>query len=172
MSANMAGTDLDRINQNAGIKPVKVEAELIAVLERALTFTRAALTAFLRRPGLAIDRALFLEYIVLMEAVVQAELDMLRDIIVQTVPVDQIFLFGSYAYGTPHKDSDLDLYVVLKDDVEMRDIDAGLKIRQAIGDKQNMPLDIIVSKQSKYQKERLMPGIERVISRKGVVLYG
>ncbi|GHV78070.1 hypothetical protein AGMMS49942_28910 [Spirochaetia bacterium] len=107
-----------------------------------------------------------------MEAAVQAELDMLRDIIVQTVPVDQIFLFGSYAYGTPHKDSDLDLYVVLKDDVEMRDIDAALKIRQAIGDKQNMPLDIIVSKQSKYQKERLMPGIERVISRKGVVLYG
>jgi hypothetical protein len=65
-----------------------------------------------------------------------------------------------------HKDSDLDLYVVLKDDAAMRDIDAGLKIRLAIGDKQNMPLDIIVSKQSKYQKERLIPGIERVISKK------
>ncbi|GHV72973.1 hypothetical protein AGMMS49940_02750 [Spirochaetia bacterium] len=43
-----------------------------------------------------------------MEQVVQAELDMLKRIIIQTVPVDQIFLFGSYAYGTPHKDSDLE----------------------------------------------------------------
>lgn len=30
-----------------------------------------------------------------MERAVQAELDMLKDIIIQTVPVDQIFLFGS-----------------------------------------------------------------------------
>jgi predicted nucleotidyltransferase len=49
-----------------------------------------------------------------MDKTVQAELTLLRDIIVNTLPVDQIFLFGSYTYGVPHKDSDLDLYVVLK----------------------------------------------------------
>jgi len=43
---------------------------------------------------------------------VESELDKLKDIIVNTVPVEQIYLFGSYANGTPHKDSDLDLYVV------------------------------------------------------------
>jgi predicted nucleotidyltransferase len=107
-----------------------------------------------------------------MEAAVQAELDMLREIIVQTVPVDQILLFGSYAYGTPHKDSDLDLYVVLKDDAGMRDIDAGLKIRFAIRDKKKMPVDIVVSKQSKYRERRILPGIERVIARNGLVIYG
>jgi transcriptional regulator with XRE-family HTH domain len=32
------------------------------------------------------------------------------------------YLFVSYAYGTPHKDSDLDLYVVLKDGLPMRDL--------------------------------------------------
>ena len=42
-----------------------------------------------------------------MEASIRAELDMLKDIIIQTVPVEQIILFGSYAYGTPHRDSDL-----------------------------------------------------------------
>jgi predicted nucleotidyltransferase len=46
-----------------------------------------------------------------MDTTVQDELDKLKKIIVNTVPVEQIFLFGSYAYGTPHKDSDLDLYV-------------------------------------------------------------
>ncbi|GHV65454.1 FAD:protein FMN transferase [Spirochaetia bacterium] len=103
MSANIAGTDLDRINKNAGIEPVKVGAELIAVLERAYAYAeasggafdptvgplvklwsigsdnarvpaqdeidsalalidwrdliidKAALTAFLRRPGMALD---------------------------------------------------------------------------------------------------------------------
>jgi predicted nucleotidyltransferase len=70
-----------------------------------------------------------------MEASVQAELDMLKDIIVNTLPVEQILLFGSYAYGTPHKDSDLDLYVVLKDEVKMRNIDASLAIYRAIGEK-------------------------------------
>jgi tRNA nucleotidyltransferase (CCA-adding enzyme) len=29
---------------------------------------------------------------------------------------NKIILFGSYAYGTPHKDSDIDLYVVTNDD--------------------------------------------------------
>ncbi|MDR0610151.1 MAG: nucleotidyltransferase domain-containing protein, partial [Planctomycetaceae bacterium] len=41
---------------------------------------------------------------------IKDELDILTRIIVETVPVEQIYLFGSYAYGTPHKDSDLDLY--------------------------------------------------------------
>lgn len=30
--------------------------------------------------------------------------------------LDKIILFGSYAYGTPTEDSDIDLYVVTKDD--------------------------------------------------------
>jgi thiamine biosynthesis lipoprotein len=46
MSANMAGTDLDRINQNAGIAPVKVAAELITVLEKALAYAKASDGAF------------------------------------------------------------------------------------------------------------------------------
>ena len=42
----------------------------------------------------------------------QARLEELTGIISRTVTVEQIYLFGSYAYGTPNGDSDLDLYVV------------------------------------------------------------
>jgi predicted nucleotidyltransferase len=107
-----------------------------------------------------------------MEASVQAELDMLKDIIVNTLPVEQIFLFGSYAYGTPHKDSDLDLYVVLKDEVKMRDIDAAIQIRLAIDRKKSMPVDIVVSKQSAYKKRNLSPTMERTVAEQGVLVYG
>jgi len=50
-----------------------------------------------------------------MDEKIQIELEKLKEIIIKTLPIDQILLFGSYAYGNPHKDSDLDLYVVLKD---------------------------------------------------------
>jgi predicted nucleotidyltransferase len=107
-----------------------------------------------------------------METLVQAELDMLTDIIIQTVPVDQIFLFGSYAYGTPRKDSDLDLFVVLKDDVPMRNIDAAVKIRLAIDGKKSMPVDLVVKKQNEYIQRRNNLTLEQKIAREGICIYG
>jgi predicted nucleotidyltransferase len=107
-----------------------------------------------------------------METPVQMELDMLRDIIIQTVPVDQIFLFGSYAYGTPHRDSDIDLFVVLKDDVPMRTIDAAVKIRLAIDRKKSMPVDLIVKKRNEYIQRRNNLTLEQKIAREGICIYG
>jgi predicted nucleotidyltransferase len=107
-----------------------------------------------------------------MDQTVQTELDMLKNIIINTVPVEQIFLFGSYAYGTPNKDSDLDLYIVLKDDLQIREIDAGVQIQLAIGRKKSMPVDIIVNKKSTYLKRKQAPTIERKIAREGIKVYG
>lgn len=67
-----------------------------------------------------------------MEKGIQDELNILKVIIVETVPVEQIFLFGSYADDTPHADSDLDLYAVMSDNVNIRKIDAMRLIRKAI----------------------------------------
>jgi predicted nucleotidyltransferase len=107
-----------------------------------------------------------------MTNVVQAELDILKDIIVRTVPVEQIWLFGSYAYGTPHKDSDLDLYVVLSDDVQMRLIDVAINIRIAIGRKKTMPVDIVTNTRSRYNERSKFPTLERTIAREGIKIYG
>ncbi|MDR3110323.1 MAG: nucleotidyltransferase domain-containing protein, partial [Planctomycetaceae bacterium] len=41
-----------------------------------------------------------------MDKKIADELETIKNIIVQTVPVEQIYLFGSYAYGTPNEDSD------------------------------------------------------------------
>jgi len=40
----------------------------------------------------------------------------IKDCILQTVGNDceKIILFGSYAYGTPNKESDYDIFVILK----------------------------------------------------------
>ena len=107
-----------------------------------------------------------------MDASVQAEVDKLKDLIVNAIPVEQIYLFGSYAYGTPHKDSDLDFYVVLKDEVEMRELDASLEIMKAIGQIKTKPVDIIATKKSRYLRLITGPTIERRIAREGIKIYG
>ena len=107
-----------------------------------------------------------------MDEVIQSELNTLKEIIIRTVPVEQIWLFGSYAYGTPHKDSDLDLYVVLKDEVEIRPIDAAITIRIAIGRKKTMPVDVVTNTLGKYRERLQFPTLERTITQKGIKLYG
>ena len=97
---------------------------------------------------------------------------MLKEIIVNTVPVEQIYLFGSYAEGTPGKDSDLDLYVILNDGLQMRLIDAVTKIRLAIGRKKTMPVDILANTLSRYRQRMEWPTLERTISREGIKIYG
>ena len=45
-SANREATDLDRVNQNAGLAPVKVRPELILVLEKALEYAEKSKGSF------------------------------------------------------------------------------------------------------------------------------
>ena len=100
------------------------------------------------------------------------ELDTIKNIIINTVQVEQIYLFGSYARGTAGKDSDLDLYVVLNDNVQMRLIDAVAQIRLAIGRKKTMPVDILANTLSRYRQRTKWATIERTISREGIKIYG
>ena len=110
-------------------------------------------------------------YIVNMDSTIRAELDKLKGLIVDAIPVEQIYLFGSCAYGKPHKDSDLDLFVVLKDEVQLRDIDAAILIRLAISEHQSMPLDLLVMKKSRYLERKTAPTLERKIAREGILIY-
>jgi predicted nucleotidyltransferase len=103
---------------------------------------------------------------------IRPELDALTKTIVATVPTEQIYLFGSYAYGTPTKDSDLDLYVVLKDSAPMRDVDAMSEIDGATFKQRFLPMDILAFKRKtfEYRKDGLST-IERAVSDKGIKLY-
>jgi predicted nucleotidyltransferase len=107
-----------------------------------------------------------------MDTKIQNELNTIRDIIVETVPVEQIYLFGSYAYGTPNEDSDLDIYVVLKDDTLIRELDAGCIIDLAILNYRTIATDILVNKKSKFQFCITGPTLEREVFNKGIKIYG
>jgi predicted nucleotidyltransferase len=103
---------------------------------------------------------------------IKQNLDEISQIIAKTVPVESIYLFGSYAYGTPNKDSDLDLYVVFKDDLPMRELDAITAISIAIDSVKKMPMDILGLKQNRFHDRKLYATLERKIVREGIKLYG
>ncbi|MCL2763338.1 MAG: nucleotidyltransferase domain-containing protein [Treponema sp.] len=107
-----------------------------------------------------------------MDTEVQKEVNKLKELIINAIPVEQIYLFGSYAYGTPHKGSDLDFYVVLKDDVQMRDLDAGLQIRFAIARSQTMGVDIVTKKKKDFLNRIYDFTLEQKVTKDGIRIYG
>src|ERR1039457_1656074 len=80
---------------------------------------------------------------------------------------EKIMLFGSYAYGEPNADSDVDLLVVMP---ARNQIDQAIKIRLALD--APFPMDLIVR-----TPKKLRAALEdnesfiRVITSKGKVLY-
>lgn len=81
---------------------------------------------------------------------------------------EKIILFGSYAYGTPNKDSDIDLLVVVKH--QGAAIKQAAEIRLALPNE--LPIDVIV-RTSERLKERLEINdfFMRNIVERGQVLY-
>ena len=73
--------------------------------------------------------------------------------IVAALDPERVILFGSYAYGTPHADSDVDLLVIVDTDAPLDDLAvvAGLQIWP-----RPFPVDILV---------RSSAGIERALAR-------
>lgn len=101
---------------------------------------------------------------------VNRELQSICRVIDETVDAEQIYLFGSHAYGTPQDDSDYDIYVVIPDCQE-RAIDVAVSLRRILTSVQRKPLDVIVSHKSRFQQRKQGPTLERKIAREGVLLY-
>jgi len=90
--------------------------------------------------------------------------------------LDKIILFGSYAYGTPNEDSDIDLYVVTKDEFipqsyrEKRTVSK--TVSKAIRDlRSHVPIDLIVHTKSMADKfKQLNSSFSREVLTHGKVL--
>jgi predicted nucleotidyltransferase len=70
--------------------------------------------------------------------------------------LNKIVLFGSYAYGTPHQDSDIDLYVVTDDDFIPQNWKEKnqlyLKVSRAIRDlREYVAIDLIVHSKKMHE---------------------
>lgn len=105
-----------------------------------------------------------------MTQLMEARLQNICTIIKEQVSTEQIYLFGSYAYGTPTSDSDLDLYVVLPDEGAMKPAEAVKQIRRALCHV-DIPLDILASPLHVFNQRQQGASLERSVARKGVLVY-
>jgi predicted nucleotidyltransferase len=90
--------------------------------------------------------------------------------IVSELKPEKIILFGSYAYGNPTPDSDVDLLVIMK--TQAKEIDRYVAVSNLLYPRQ-FPVDIIVKTPQEVQAEFQKKGnfFMREILTKGKVLY-
>jgi uncharacterized protein len=108
---------------------------------------------------------------ILPDTVKKEILEPLRDI-----DPERVILFGSYAYGMPDKDSDIDLYVVTKENFVPETFEENLRVRKrvymALSDfRKKYASDIIVHTLPVHKKFIELGGsFSKEIMQKGIVL--
>ena len=106
---------------------------------------------------------------------IQKKLAIIKDVILRVVPnTVAIYLFGSYAYGTPHKYSDLDIFVLIPDP-SIDEFRLGMQIKNEIqmAIDTYMALDVIVNNSESFKRNlRYLSSIDSVIADTGIKIYG
>jgi len=92
--------------------------------------------------------------------------------IVNSIQAEEIILFGSYAYGNPDRDSDIDL-CILTNDMSKRKIDLIREVRKAITPVAVVPVDILIyGKREFANRSGLNTTLEYKIKNEGISIYG
>jgi predicted nucleotidyltransferase len=102
---------------------------------------------------------------------IQEELTTIIQAISSNTKIERVFLFGSWAYGEPKPDSDLDVYLVIPDnDIDIFDLNA--EIRFSLYKKLTRPLDLVIAKKSVFERRSKFLTLESIIAKQGVQVYG
>jgi len=95
----------------------------------------------------------------------------------QTINPYLILLFGSYAYGIPHNDSDIDLLVVTNDEFVPQTFNEKTQLYLSVNIlirniAKKVPIDLLVYTKPMFEKfVELGTSFSREILSKGVVIY-
>ena len=105
-----------------------------------------------------------------MDEKISNDLKLFSENLLKIVPAETIYLFSSYAYGTPNGESDLDIYVVVPDDVvDLSELYADVRL---LWRRKTVSLDLLIGRSSTFNRRKNGPTLERAIAQKGTVLYG
>lgn len=99
--------------------------------------------------------------------------DLLNEIVrrlVDTLHPEKIYLFGSHAYGQPNDDSDVDLFIIVRDSdlpPRMKAVEGYRALSGIL-----VPVEIKIATQSSFERRsHWLSSIERVVAEKGKLLY-
>ena len=96
--------------------------------------------------------------------------------LLKPLKLDKIILFGSYAYGVPHDDSDIDIFL-LKDVPREKVQELRLKARKMLRSlifKERLGIDIVADSEERVNKRinSIKDQFYKEVMSKGEVIYG
>ena len=98
------------------------------------------------------------------------EIEIIKQKLIEQVNPICIYLFGSFARGTAHAESDLDFYIIV-DDGE-KDLHAvAASAYKAIRDVKQRPMDILVGTKSGFDERKDQFTVENEVFHKGILTY-
>ena len=125
---------------------------------------RISMSETTQRPGAARKRS---------DALFADKIPLIRSLILDSVKpgaIKKIYLFGSYAYGKPTKNSDIDLCVVINNRFDR--LKANINISRTLFNNHIRPVDLLVYKENQFHNITNPKGVKNTIITEGQVLYG
>ena len=99
------------------------------------------------------------------------EIEQIKEKLVRQLSPEKIYLFGSFAEGTADEGSDVDIYIIVKDDTENL-VDLSAEAYKSIRNVRSRAVDIIIGTESRFESRKNRAGLENEVLNKGVLLYG
>jgi len=101
---------------------------------------------------------------------IESVIDNIKDSILKFVPARYIYLFGSYAYGHPTEESDIDIYIVTPDDSD-NFTELCAKIRGDLVKKNIFFIDLLLARESVFEVRKIKNVLEKTVYQKGQKIY-
>jgi predicted nucleotidyltransferase len=102
---------------------------------------------------------------------IESKLATIKTTILKNIPtVEKIYLFGSYAYGKPHKNSDFDLFIVIPNN-DLDTIELEVSIRDEVFSYNIFNYDMLFETTAAFERRRQSFALENKVFTEGVLLY-
>jgi len=101
---------------------------------------------------------------------INKDIQIIKETILNNIEVKSIYLFGSYAYGTPNENSDIDVYIVLPDKYK-NTTEIYAKIITELSEKNIFFIDLFLVPENIFNSRKNSFMFENTISNKGKILY-
>ena len=98
------------------------------------------------------------------------KINIIKESILKNVQAKYIFLFGSYAYGTPTDKSDIDIYIVIPDNtISISEIYTKIMVDLSI--RKVFFVDLLLNRESVFNTRKTENILEETIWQKGKIIY-
>jgi len=81
----------------------------------------------------------------------------------------KVYVFGSYAYGTPNWESDIDICAIVQNNVSWPD--AAFEMTKTLCHEKARPINILVITVKEFEERKETISIEKVINKNGIIVY-